>query len=177
MARFPATLETPRLHLRPVRPEDAPAIYEAWVRDPRVTRFLTWAPHAALATTEAFVADRIAAAASRTYVLRDRAGGALLGALDLRRPAPHRMGFGYALSPAAWGQGLMTEALAAALDWARGRTEIWRVGDVCDADNHASARVMQKAGLVREGVLRRWAVHPALGPTPRDCISFAWTRD
>ncbi|MBN8874775.1 MAG: GNAT family N-acetyltransferase [Rhodospirillales bacterium] len=177
MPGLPAQLDTPRLHLRPIRPDDAAAVFASWVRDPRVTRFLTWAPHPDLATTRAYVADRIATPHSRTYVLQDRRGGGLLGAIDLRRPAPHRIGFGYALAPSAWGNGLMTEALRAALAWVQAQPDLWRMGDLCDADNHASARVMEKVGLRREGVLRRWAVHPALGPAPRDCISFAWARD
>ncbi len=57
-----------------------------------------------------------------------------------------------------------------------GRTDIWRFGDVCDVENVASARVMETAGLTREGVLRRWAVHPNLGDAPRDCWSFAKVR-
>jgi hypothetical protein len=35
---------------------------------------------------------------------------------------------------------------------------------------------MQKAGLIREGVLRRWMVHPNLGDEPRDCLSYARVR-
>jgi len=47
---------------------------------------------------------------------------------------------------------------------------------VCDVENIASARVMEKAGLSREGVLRRWLVHPNLGPEPRDCYGYARVR-
>ena len=35
---------------------------------------------------------------------------------------------------------------------------------------------MEKAGLEREGVLRRWGVHPNMGDAPRDCISYAKVR-
>jgi hypothetical protein len=35
---------------------------------------------------------------------------------------------------------------------------------------------MEKAGLGREGLLRRWSVHPNLGDEPRDCLSFARVR-
>jgi RimJ/RimL family protein N-acetyltransferase len=69
----------------------------------------------------------------------------------------------------------MTEALSAAVAWARTMPRIRRVWAVCDVDNRASARVMEKAGLVFEGVLRRWAVHPNISPVPRDCTCYAAT--
>lgn len=39
-----------------------------------------------------------------------------------------------------------------------------------------SARVMEKAGLVREGILRRWLIHPNISGYPRDCYSYAVAR-
>jgi [ribosomal protein S5]-alanine N-acetyltransferase len=113
---------------------------------------------------------------SRTYALIGRAEGRLLGAFDLRRPEPYRLDCGYVLARPFWGHGLMTEALAEAARWAMGQADIWRIGAVCDLDNFASARVMEKAGLAREGILRRWLVHPNIGPEPRDCFSYALTR-
>lgn len=45
-----------------------------------------------------------------------------------------------------------------------------------DVDNVGSIRVMEKAGFQREGLLRRWLVHPNTGNTPRDCIILSKTR-
>jgi RimJ/RimL family protein N-acetyltransferase len=59
------------------------------------------------------------------------------------------------------------------LDWTDGEPEIFRAWAFCDVDNPASARVMEKAGMTREGILRRWHVAPNLGPEPRDCIVCA----
>ena len=82
---------------------------------------------------------------SRTYVLLGRDDHQLRGAIDLRREAPHRLGFGYVLARAWWGQGLMTETLAEVVRWALGQDPIRRIGSVCDVENAASARVMEKA--------------------------------
>lgn len=38
-------IETPRLLLRRLTPEDAPMMYRNWANDPDVTRFLRWTPH------------------------------------------------------------------------------------------------------------------------------------
>ena len=70
----------------------------------------------------------------------------------------------------------MTEALLEVVDWAMRQDSIWRIGAVCDIENPASARVMEKAGLRREGILRRWIIHPNIGSEPRDCFSYAKIR-
>jgi ribosomal-protein-alanine N-acetyltransferase len=152
---------------------DAAAIFTGYAQDPEVTRFLTWRPHRQITDTEAYVARCLSAATSRSYVITGRGSREIAGAFDLRYGSAGRLGFGYVLARACWGQGLMTEALTAVADWALRQPGIWRIGDVCDTENLASARVMEKAGLVREGVLRRWAMHPNVSAEPRDCISYA----
>ena len=102
--------------------------------------------------------------------------GSLRGAFELRRDDANRMGFGYVLARSWWGQGLMTEALAAVAEWALAQPEVFRVSALCDTENVASARVMEKAGLVREGLLRRRSVHPNIGDEPRDCFLYARVR-
>ena len=173
---FPDVLHTSRLILRPVAPADAGLIFDAYARDVQVTRFLTWQPHRDLGETEAYVAHCMAAQASRTFVLVGRDDLVLRGALDLRRPERHHIGFGYVLARPWWGKGLMAEALAEVVRWALGQPGVWRIGSTCDVDNHASARVMEKAGLQREGVLRRWMVLPGFGDAPRDACVYARIR-
>ena len=57
--------------------------------------------------------------------------------------------------------------------WALSQYGIWRLWSVCDVENAGSARVMEKAGLSREGLLRRWIIHPNLSDEPRDCFVLA----
>ncbi len=173
---LPDRFETTRLILRPIAPDDAPAIFIGYAQDPEVVRFLTWRPHQSLADTVAYIARCTAAPVdrSRTYALT--VGGRLLGAFELRRPEPHRSDFGYVLARAEWGRGLMTEALTEVALWAMQQDDSWRIGAVCDVENRASARVMEKAGLAREGILRRWIIHPNVSPEPRDCFSYAMVR-
>jgi ribosomal-protein-alanine N-acetyltransferase len=175
---LPDRFQTARLILRPIAAADAPAILAGYATDPEVVRYLTWEPHRDLADTEVYIAGCLAAPAdaARTYVLLRQTNGALRGAFQLRRPLPHRLDCGYVLARRHWGRGLMSEALTAVADWAMAQPEIWRIGAVCDVDNPASARVMEKAGMQFEGVLRRWLVHPNLGPEARDCYSYARVR-
>jgi len=53
---------------------------------------------------------------------------------------------------------------------------IERIGAVCDVDNPASKRVMEKAGMAYEGVLFSWMVHPNIGSIARDCHCLSITR-
>jgi RimJ/RimL family protein N-acetyltransferase len=71
----------------------------------------------------------------------------------------------------------MTEVVRAVNDWALAQPEVHRVWAVCDVDNLASARVMEKAGMAREGKLRRWAVHPNLSTEPRDFWCYARVKE
>jgi RimJ/RimL family protein N-acetyltransferase len=44
---------------------------------------------------------------------------------------------------------------------------------VCDADNVASARLLESIGMQFEGRLRRWLMHPNVSAAPRDCLCYA----
>lgn len=48
-------LETERLRLRALRPDDAQAIYDGWASDPEVTRYLTWNPHESTEQTQSIM--------------------------------------------------------------------------------------------------------------------------
>jgi RimJ/RimL family protein N-acetyltransferase len=70
--------------------------------------------------------------------------------LTLRRPEPHRLDIGYVLARPGWGQGLMTEVLTEIAFWATRQDDICRIGAVCDCEDLASARLMEKAGLASQ---------------------------
>ena len=70
----------------------------------------------------------------------------------------------------------MSEVLTSAVELALALPGIFRVHAICDVENVASARVMEKSGLRREGCLRRYVVHPNVADEPRDCWSYAAVR-
>ena len=95
-----------------------------------------------------------------------------IGQVSLRFDG-HRATLGYVLARAFWGRGLATEAARAAVAAALALPHIELVWAYCDVDNRASARVMEKAGMQSEGVLRRWAVHPNLSNKRETSLPFA----
>jgi [ribosomal protein S5]-alanine N-acetyltransferase len=70
---------------------------------------------------------------------------------------------GYVLARDAWGQGYATECLQAMIALAR-KTGVRRLEAVCHLEHRASAHVMEKCGMRREGVLRTHTEFPNLTP-------------
>jgi [ribosomal protein S5]-alanine N-acetyltransferase len=175
---LPATFRTARLSLRPITMADAGPIFTAYARNPEVTQFLIWRPHRTRRDIEAYIRSCLETPPhrARTYVLVGRKDSVIRGCLDLRQVDRHRLEFGYVLARAFWGQGLMTEALTEIVRWGLSQPFIYRISAVCDVENIGSARVMEKSGLVREGLLRRYLVHPSISKEPRDCFSYARVR-
>ena len=80
---------------------------------------------------------------------------------------------GYWLGEAHWGKGVATEALVAVTAMAFQQYELTRVFAVPFADHLASVRVLEKAGYVREGLMRRSAIKYGV---VRDQLLFATYR-
>lgn len=169
-----AVLDTPRLRLRPPSLDDVEGI-AGYAGDPDVARYVSWPRHRSRRDAEAFLHYALAAAEQgreRTWVVVERASEALVGTIGLRLQG-HRVELGYVLARPHWGRGYATEAAGAVVAWALARPDIHRVWAVVDVDNTASARVLEKVGMQREGRLVKWAVMPNLSPTPRDCWCYA----
>ena len=175
---FPDTVETLRLLLRRPVPSDAEAIFQAYAQDREVTRYLVWVPHSSIETTQKFIAfcqDRWTSAVAFPYVITGKQDGQLLGMIEVR-PNGHRADFGYVLAREYWGNGFMPEAIAALAGITLRMPAIYRMEATCDVENKASARALEKAGFSREGLLRRYMIHPNISPEPRDSFLYALTK-
>lgn len=88
-------------------------------------------------------------------------GGEAIGGLgfqigvDISRASAE---MGYWLSESFWGRGFATRAAQALSDWAFTEYKLTRVFALVFSHNLASARVLEKAGFQREGIMRRSAV-------------------
>jgi RimJ/RimL family protein N-acetyltransferase len=174
----PNVFETVRLRLRPPKPDDAQNIFDSYAQDPTVTRYLVWPPHRSVETTQKFISDcieRRAAGTAFPYVLTKIADDRPLGMLELKLHS-HGANIGYVLAREHWGQGLMPEAARTVVSYALTQPAIYRVQAFCDVENTASARTLEKIGMTREGMLRRFLVHPAMSSEPRDCYLYAITK-
>jgi ribosomal-protein-alanine N-acetyltransferase len=77
---------------------------------------------------------------------------------------------GYWLSESLWGRGIATEALVLLTDYVLIEVNMLRLFALPFADNHASRRVLEKAGYVCEGILRSSSVKAG---EPRDQAMYA----
>jgi RimJ/RimL family protein N-acetyltransferase len=163
--RTPPTVRTARLTLRPATPHDADATW-TYRRLPEVGEWLTQLPADLDTHRERFARpDRLAAT---VVVERD---GHLVGDLMLRvRDAwaqvevadrAHRAEaeLGWVLDPAHHGHGYATEAVHALIRTAFHDIGLRRVTATCFGDNHASRRLMERAGMHREAHHVRDALH------------------
>lgn len=66
------------------------------------------------------------------------------------RKMHHCAEIGYDLAPAGWGQGYMTEALRAVLQYGFGPMALNRVQAPIHADNYASLRLAERLGSARK---------------------------
>lgn len=171
---LPKIVETQRLTLRHPLLSDAAAIFE-YARDPEVTRYMDWPTHTNPESAVEFLTgalDRLAVGTELTWMVTVKPEDWAIGAISARMRG-HGVDFGYALNRRYWGRGFATEAAHAVVDWASRLEHVYRVWATCDVENIASARVLEKAGLSREGVLRSWSIKPNIGPHPRDAYVYA----
>ena len=154
---------------------DSESIFQSYAQDSEVTRFLIWRPHTSINQTSDFLAGCLEAWKGDSrfpYVISLKGTDLAIGMIEIRLEA-FTADLGYAIGRAFWGKGYMTEAVHALIEWALAQDSIFRVWAECDVANTASARVLEKAGMQREGTLRREIIHPAISPEPRDCYLYA----
>jgi [ribosomal protein S5]-alanine N-acetyltransferase len=179
MITAPEHIQTPRLTLRkPVR-ADAADMFSTYACDPEATRYLMWHSDGTRRAVEEFLERSLAgwdrgSAYTWSIILRENSG--FLGMIEARLDA-YIVNISYVLGRAYWNRGFATEAVREVCAWAESQSGVFRIWAVCAVDNPASARVLEKAGMVREGILRRWAVFPNIDGTPRDCYSYVRVRD
>lgn len=177
--RLPEEFFTGRFLVRRIVPTDAQAIFEGWNTDPEVTKYLTWKPHSELGQTQRAIEENYTAWNAGTsfpavICLRERPHE-LIGRIDAR-PAGHKVSYGWLVRRNWWGRGVASEVVQLAVEHALSHPLIFRTEASCDVLNTASARVMEKAGMTKEGVLQRYLFHPNISDMPRDAFLYSKVR-
>jgi ribosomal-protein-alanine N-acetyltransferase len=87
----------------------------------------------------------------------ERGSDELVGSIGYYRLVdgpPRQAEIGYDLVQERWGWGIMTEALMAMVSYCTGVLGVERLEALVLLDNERSARLLERAGFRREGVLR-----------------------
>lgn len=152
-------LMTPRMVLRPFRAEDAPAVQQlAGHHDIASTTLSIPHPYPD-GVAELWIsshASKYAEGVETVFALTLRASGDLIGAMGFEENPRHDWAeIGYWIGRPFWGQGYATEALRSFIQWTFAHTALNRLQSCHFMRNPASGRVMQKAGMTREGIMRQ----------------------
>ena len=152
-------LKTRRLILRPFRIEDAEDMYRNWASDPEVTRYLTWPTHESPDITRALLTSWTATYTDGhtfNWAIEWAENGSVIGNISVvsQDENTETAEIGYCMSRAYWGQGIMPEALRAVIDYLFDTAGFRRITAHHDVRNPNSGKVMEKAGMRREGLLR-----------------------
>ncbi|KTD88517.1 GNAT family N-acetyltransferase [Paenibacillus etheri] len=88
------------------------------------------------------------------FAITDKSTNELYGAIGLTNKQAHRNGeVGYWIGEEYWGKGYATEATKAIIAFAFSEKHYHKVFAIHFASNPSSGRVMQKCGMVKEGIL------------------------
>jgi [ribosomal protein S5]-alanine N-acetyltransferase len=143
----------PRLSLARFTQGDFDAVH-AFASDAEVCRYTTWGPNSE-SDTKSFL-DQAVIERSDQFLLATLVDGRVIGSAAVwTTSAADLVGeFGYTIARPYWGQGYATEVAALLLRLGFNDLGLERLAATCDPQNGASIRVLEKAGLMREGHLR-----------------------
>lgn len=167
--------DSERLEFRPLIDTDLDLVIEQWT-DPEVVKYVadkTVTEEELAAEMPTFV-RRCGGGCIGIWCLTDRVSGEKLGtAILLPLPVeeddtdwdlvvgekiPDReIEIGYILKRSAWGKGYATEACKRLLRFAFEDSPLQEVVATIDAENSASRNVLEKSGLICEGLVRAYA--------------------
>jgi RimJ/RimL family protein N-acetyltransferase len=162
------TLPRSKTHLRYMHPSDVPALQRA-ADSPAVAKYLSYrfASPYTLEDAERWVAYVRAFKAPGTDILPnfaicDAATDTVLGGIGVKTKEDIEAGcfeVGYWLGEESWGRGIMTEACQVYVKWVfETFPGIHRLDAGVFEGNDGSVRVLERAGFVHEGTLRKAGV-------------------
>jgi len=175
------TLETPRLILRKFVIEDAEMMYKNWGNDPKTSATLSWDLHETPTVTKTLVQswiDKYNEDYSYNWVVELKDTNEIIGNIDIVKISPinNCCEIGYCYGSKFWGKGYASEALRIVLEFLLNEVEAHLVEAKHIKENPASGRVMEKAGMKKEAVLRSRIINKATGNL-NDLIIYSITKE
>jgi ribosomal-protein-alanine N-acetyltransferase len=154
---FPA-LAAGALTLRAITSADAPAWF-AILSDPLVVATTSTERAQSVEEVAGFIEsirDQFVAKAAIRWAIADSESSGLIGACGFNRfeLRAGRAEIGYEIARARWGHGVATAAAGAVVRYGFAELDLHRIEATVMAGNAASARVLEKLGFRREGLLR-----------------------
>jgi len=150
-------IETANLLLRPFKETDWESVH-VYGGDPKVCEFMEWGPNS-VGESKDFVRRSIRLWRQHPqtgfeFAIEQKADNKLVGSIGLYLHEPKRQQalLGYTFAKAYWGRGFGTDAARAVIQFGFKELKLHRISAMCDVRNIGSFRVMEKAGMRREGL-------------------------
>ena len=146
-------LQTERLILRRLVESDAEAMFQNWASSAENLTYVTWDPHPDVEVTRNSIRNWIASYTNPNYykwtICLKEDPEQVIGDISIVKMNEDDSSceIGYVLGKAYWGNGMMTEALKAVLDFCFIQVGFQKVRARYVSLNPASGRVMEKAGM------------------------------
>lgn len=152
------TLETERLILRKFNLEDAEGMYNNWATDPLCNRYLEWSLHKNIDETKAIISMWIDEYDKGAYnwIVELKDTHEVIGSITAVHIHKEDLNveIGYCYGSKYWGNGYGTEALKRVIDFFLNDCNMHLVEACHISGNPASGRVMEKAGMKKDAILR-----------------------
>lgn len=171
-------IETKRLLLTPwtLDEEDVSGLFE-YAKNPNVGPNAGWKPHENLEESKKIIETLFVP--NEVWAIRRKEDGKIIGSIgledDRRREDVLSKEMGYSLGEEYWGNGYMTEAAKAVIDYGFSEDNLVVMSICTGPDNKRSQRVIEKCGFKFEGIQRK-AYHIYNG-TDRDNLLFSIIRE
>ena len=138
-------LETDRLILRPMTPDDAEAVF-AWVSDPEVNRFMPYALYTSVDQAREWLST-LDNSSDYDFGFVRKSDGLLIGSGGIGPQGKKYWAFGYNIRRDCWNCGYTTEAARAMVDFTH--TTFGATDFIANhaTENPASGRVMEHIGM------------------------------
>ncbi|RSD25391.1 GNAT family N-acetyltransferase [Mesobacillus subterraneus] len=155
-------METERMILRKITLGDIDDIH-AYASNPEVSKYVFWNAHQSRADTEEYVKAVLSLYEQgklAPWGIHFKEDHKLVGTADFVswQPQHKTAEIGYALSQDYWGKGIATEAARELIRFGFKNMDLVRIQAKCLVANKGSERVMEKAGMTYEGILRKYVL-------------------
>ena len=160
-------LETERLILRKLELGDEIQVFNNWASDENTTLYVGWNPHTDINQTKEYIKECIEEEKEGKFhwVVELKDTGELIGdiaVIEINKKHSN-CEIGYSYGSKYWGKGYATEALRTVLEYLLNECEIYLVEAKHQKLNPASGRVMEKAGMKKDAVLRNRRINKITG--------------
>lgn len=145
------TLETNRLILREIHSADTKPIFNCWMQDENVSRYMWWKASSDINEAKKFVEFELENLENnkwnRWIIVLKNTNEIIGTCLVFFNDDERHWDISYNLGKEFWGNGYMTEAMNTVMDYAVAVMKIKEIHTTCAVENGASSHVLQKLGF------------------------------